>query len=824
MKVALKDYQRVAATSVVRGLRRATRDFTEEQEYSALSLSAPTGAGKTVIATAVIERLFSGDDSAPGDSDAAVLWVTDDPSLNEQTRRKMLTASTELKPAQLVTLDAAFDQPTFGGRTVYFLNIQKLGRSTSYVRGGTDARTYSLWTTIGNTIAERGGHFYVVIDEAHRGAKPDSQRQTIVARIVSDEAGRTPPSPVVWGISATPDRFQKAMDAASQPSRTRRDISVPIDEVRESGLLKDKILIKHPTETQPGESTLTRLAVEDLKSYDGDWNAYSTGESEPPVSPVLVVQVPARATDASLTELLATFRDGWPALKGRAIAHTFESHAPIALAGQSVRYIRPEDIQEDAQVRVVLFKEALTTGWDCPRAEVMLSLRRAQEYTYIAQLIGRMVRTPLARRVTTNDVLNTVSLFLPHFNEQHVDEVIDRFRDDPDAPPTTVEKHSVQCKKREDIDPVVFDKLTELPTYVVPGRAHRSQVARLHSLAALLVGDGIDENAITKADTHLIGTLERERERLAKDGFLAGVVSDLATLNYQAKSFDLLGQGATATAMQVATDARNIHDLLRGAGRLLKDGLAKTYWGHLVSSGEDVDEAKLLTAALAGDGATTTSVEAAAEGLVRAWLKEHSRAIADLSEAKKAKYYEVRSEAREAERVEISLPSAITASADDPKWDGHVYANGGGKFPAKFTSWEEAVLRDELHPDRHLAAWYRNPTGGLRALRVPYRDGDFQKPLYPDFIFFHETEDGIKPSIVDPHNYALADAGPKWRGLADYAVQHGDQFVRIDAVIKDEAGALLRIDLKDPTVREALADANGKEAILSVFKAHGGAY
>ena len=59
---------------------------------------------------------------------------------------------------------------------------------------------------------------------------------------------------------------------------------------------------------------------------------------------------------------------------------------------------------------MVLFKEALTTGWDCPRAEVMLSFRSAQDYTYIAQLIGRMVRTPLARRIATDDVLNTLSL------------------------------------------------------------------------------------------------------------------------------------------------------------------------------------------------------------------------------------------------------------------------------------------------------------------------------------------------------------------------------------------------------------------------------
>jgi hypothetical protein len=52
----------------------------------------------------------------------------------------------------------------------------------------------------------------------------------------------------------------------------------------------------------------------------------------------------------------------------------------------------------------------------------------------------------------------------------------------------------------------VFDCILGLPTYVVPGRAHRSQVARLHAFATLLAGDAIDEQGIAKADAHLIAT------------------------------------------------------------------------------------------------------------------------------------------------------------------------------------------------------------------------------------------------------------------------------------------------------------------------------
>lgn len=52
-----------------------------------------------------------------------------------------------------------------------------------------------------------------------------------------------------------------------------------------------------------------------------------------------------------------------------------------------------------------------------PRAEVMMSFRRAEYYTYIAQLLGRMVRTPLARRIElTYPLSNHVHLFLPYFD------------------------------------------------------------------------------------------------------------------------------------------------------------------------------------------------------------------------------------------------------------------------------------------------------------------------------------------------------------------------------------------------------------------------
>ena len=60
----------------------------------------------------------------------------------------------------------------------------------------------------------------------------------------------------------------------------------------------------------------------------------------------------------------------------------------------------------------------------------MMSFRRAVDATYIAQLLGRMVRTPLQRRVESDESLNDVHLYLPFFDRDTVENVIAAFKDE----------------------------------------------------------------------------------------------------------------------------------------------------------------------------------------------------------------------------------------------------------------------------------------------------------------------------------------------------------------------------------------------------------
>lgn len=108
--------------------------------------------------------------------------------------------------------------------------------------------------------------------------------------------------------------------------------------------------------------------------------------------------------------------------------HTFGSTGTLAINGLTVHHVDPSEITEDKRIRVVLFKENLSVGWDCPRAETMMSFRRAEDATYIAQLLGRMVRTPLQCHILVDDSLNDVRLYLPYFNRNTVKEVVDELQ------------------------------------------------------------------------------------------------------------------------------------------------------------------------------------------------------------------------------------------------------------------------------------------------------------------------------------------------------------------------------------------------------------
>ena len=824
MKLTLKDFQTDAVTDLVQKLRRAARD-AKEGERQSVALSSPTGSGKTVMAAAAIETLLVGDADHGPSPETTFLWITDQPDLNEQTRRKMLETSAVLGPSNVAVIDTSFDQETFSPGVLYFLNTQKLGKRTHLVKTG-DERTFTFWETVTNTVRERPGNFFVFIDEAHRGmaegAAEHKEATTIIQKFIKGSPGEIPAVPLVAGISATPARFDRLIEGTG---RTARRVDVSPESVRESGLLKEVVTLYHPTETQPSDMTMLQATASSWRGFDAQWAEYCERENEPPVRPILVVQVQdgtkAQVSRTDIAAAMDAIESKTDALPARAYAHAFQEGADLEVGGRKLRYLSPADVDADPEVRVVFFKTALNTGWDCPRAEAMMSFRTANDDTLIAQLVGRMVRTPLARRIDSDERLNTVVLYLPHYNEAGLKRVVDRLTtpDPTILPPTEVRmgEQALTLERAANSDEA-FAALEQLPSYVVPRAKKTSEVNRLMKLSRRLSQDGLDSGAHEKAKDVLLGVLRSEHERLRGTEWFKAVVEEKGKIEVRGYDWRLwTALGDDAETIELDVSAENVDDLFDAVGRKLGEGLHKAWWkSRFEEDPATKTKAKLELFALCTDPAVPRRVEATAQQTVQRWLKEHHAAIKGLPEGSEQAYGEVRKLAADPELAPIGYPTTIEEKKAGEDWRGHLYVDKESLYSAKLNKWETRVVEEELDKEE-VVGWLRNPPRKPWSLCVPYTLSGEQRALYPDFLFVRSDSGGLVVDLLDPHRMDLQDAPPKAAGLARYADKHWREFGRIELIIVD-GDEIKRLDLTDERVRDRVRGVNDHTHLRQLYE------
>lgn len=469
MKVELFPFQKTALARLRQSVATALGNYRSTHTPQVVSYTAPTGAGKTIVMSALIEDIYYGDELYPEQPEAIFIWLSDSPQLNEQSRLKIDLKADKIRLNQCVVIsDDSFDMEVLEDGHIYFLNTQKLSKSSNLTKHS-DGRQYTIWETLSNTVREKGDRLYFIIDEAHRGAQGvrDLTKNTTIMQkfLKGSEADRLLPMPVVIGMTATPQRFNRLAEGIQS---TTHYVKTTADEVRASGLLKDRIVITYP-EHSGNDMAVLQAATDEWRHKWDHWYQYCYEQHYGQVNPILVIQVQngsghqISATDLDECLRIMEERLGDRFLEGQ-VVHAFGEGTPtIQIGGLDVPYCEPSRIADDKRIKVVFFKETLTTGWDCPRAEVMMSFRRAVDHTYIAQLLGRMVRTPTQQHINVDETLNDVHLYLPQFNEATVYDVVKALQDEEGATiPTDIEA--------EELGRGNYDTLSLRPTYQTPPR------------------------------------------------------------------------------------------------------------------------------------------------------------------------------------------------------------------------------------------------------------------------------------------------------------------------------------------------------------------
>jgi type III restriction enzyme len=843
MKFTLKDYQDEAVIDVLQRLKKARKRWHEDSDRHAFSLTAPTGAGKTVMAAAVFEALFHGDDRYEFDRDpgAVVIWFSDDPSLNEQTRFRLMESADRIQHTDLVVVENTFNRAKLDAGKIYFLNTQKLGKKSLLVRGfddegmlpelRPDLRSHTIWDTIRNTIEDPALTLYLVLDEAHRGMGSETrEKSTIVKRLINGEKG-VPGIPVVWGISATVERFNKAMDGA-QGRSTLPPVTVDAARVQDSGLLKDTIVLDIPDEAGDFDTVLVRRAADRLRESTEEWAAYAAQqESGETVQPLLVLQVPNTPNPNDIGRTLDTIFEQWPDVAETSVAHVFGEHTTQTFGKHSVPYIQPQRVQDETWVRILIAKDAISTGWDCPRAEVMVSFRPANDQTYIAQLLGRMVRTPLARRIPGSERLNSVDCILPQFDKETVQAVVKALREGgSEAPPTgRILINPQEMKPNPDVPETVWEKFVSLPSQTRPQRGAKPAI-RLTSLAHELASDGLLPGAGGKAHTAMHKMLDDfiAKQPEAFDEKRASVM----TVEGRTIIADLKTGETTDGEFRAEADYAVVGDAYRRSARIISPDIARNYTEKRAKrkpqAEEDLEdalfEAREEVAALHLMENLQILFDAEAKKLSDEWFAKYRDSIKELPHDRQDAYRQIVALSTEPQDIDLVRPVSRFeptkvrepngSETAIPTYKQHLLCDERGEYPTELQSSEErAVVAAEM-ARVGFRFWYRNPNRPSQdSLGIAYSDGDETRIIRPDFVFFAEHDGKIVADIIDPHGSQFADALPKLKGLAGYAETHAKIYRRIEAVAKP-GGKLRVLDLTRADVRRTVMQATSAEALF----------
>jgi type III restriction enzyme len=807
MKFELKDFQINSARSILAKLDVARNDVRND-EPQAIILSAPTGSGKTITVAAVIDWTFGGADGINARPNTTFLWLSDSPELNQQSKGKLLAACDHIPFHRLVTVDSeSFDEERLAPGHVYFINTQLLGKDKLLTKSG-DKKTFTFWQTLANTIAAAPEDFVLVIDEAHRGAGVSERaRKPIMQKFVTgSESDGLPPVPLVLGMSATPQRFTELL---GNTARTQRPVNIAPDMVRQSGLLKDLIVVT-TNKSATVESDLTHLqnAAARWKQFRERWESYCTKEKEKEfVKPVLVVQV-QDGTEITLTatplhDVVTVIQREIGPLAINEIVHCFQDKEEIQYGGCIIRRMDASRIQDTPEVKVVLFKTALTTGWDCPRAEVMMSFRRSVDATTIAQLVGRMIRTPLARRIESDEALNTVDLFLPHYDTENLEAVLNALRN-PEAHEGASSNVTTQAVEypRNPAFVDVFNHLATLKTYSVDRAPKMTDLKRGLRLSGMLMQEGIDEDADEQLRLKLTDRLAELRDHYA--GTVKGwgnIVREGGEIEVDVTSVAIGAMNVTGRkTTRMLLSGENIDQLFEAAGRMLAagEGLHRTYWKRFHAKAKPA-ECKLELFATVRQGETLPALEKLAGAEFKKLWDANKGAVAQLPASEKARFQQLVLASGKAVEHEWELPERIVEKPGKHVWKHHLFANEQGEFAADLNGWEKAFMK-WTQEQSDFVCWLRNLPRRDWAFCVPYEKAG-ERPFYPDFVIVRKKGKGFVVDILEPHDDGRLDTWAKVKGLSKFADEHEVAFGRL--MVGRKIGDTLQVvDVADHQARE----------------------
>lgn len=334
-----------------------------------LTFKSPTGSGKTIMMAQFLRDIVS--DPRFSHANVGFVWITNSDSLAMQSKEKLFTYYGGASENPIIDMNSLRDGaiPKNG---IFFINWQKLvSKAKDNRKLRTEGESNTTFDEYLDNTHNLKREVILIIDEEHIASS------TVLA---SDLINNVIKPRIIIGVSATPQNTGFAT------------VEVTREEVINAGLIKEKIIFQ----------TEEDLGSRDYKGIDQDEILVSLAfnkrneivsfykELNIEINPLVLIQLP-NDDKADKTTSGSTKQDFiLNSLKEKGV---FDHEIAIWLSEDKINL---EDItNNNSPVSFLLFKQAAATGWDCPRASVLVMFREIKNPTFAIQTVGRILRMPL---------------------------------------------------------------------------------------------------------------------------------------------------------------------------------------------------------------------------------------------------------------------------------------------------------------------------------------------------------------------------------------------------------------------------------------------
>ena len=367
--IELKDYQRKA----INELKGKIIDMlNQEGDRQRLVFKAPTGSGKTVMASALIDELTHELPINGSCIYTRVAWVWIAPNkLHQQSYRSMRNYFSETRALHPVMFDECDHLSGLQPGDVLFLNWESVNKDNAVmIRDNEQNRT--LYELLRATRIQQKMPIVVVIDEEHMFGGRNAVKSERLLQSINPK--------LELRISATP------------VTQTYKAVEIDRAAVVAEEMIKKGIQLNPGLRSSNEQSALTvnqRLLAKALAKRDELAQAYAAHG----INPLLLIQLPNDTSD-SLSAADRTIADEMKSYLADMCDITVDN-GKLAVWLSKDKSPNLESItRRDDLCQVLLFKQAIALGWDCPRAAVLLIFRELKSMIFTTQTVGRILRMP----------------------------------------------------------------------------------------------------------------------------------------------------------------------------------------------------------------------------------------------------------------------------------------------------------------------------------------------------------------------------------------------------------------------------------------------